>query len=787
MLFTPPKWLKIGFCLLLAVCQKRATGQYLYEFNKNGELVTGAPEEFDSGQNFNVKIAFDTVLFKTQLDSFLVNLSLSRILWTNILRKLETMPAPNPPDPRLKTWKDSIREMLVEQRDLYGSLAGLPVAQLLGRFGSGGVGAPGNWRFVPRPESVVGHLKEQYRLKVNASHAPDCLLEPVLVPEDCAWYFQLSAPIPVIRDFKLYLYRENGLRSLVIDWYRTHRHLYPGAALTLFENAVRADQGVFNRMKQYSTRIMTYPTMPADSCPILNATMQQLIDSVPLMDFKKALDTVNMDDLQSWVLDMAWLDKGGQAQFDPLPVTDGGFYRDLSAPAPADKTDSVVMAKMAALLGKEDLKLENSKEYLSVWYKRDSTKNRQDSLTAAAKKKAAAADPAQTAAAALAAYEQTAQLLNIVQTPVTVAGKPILHIRQYYYNRRPDKRRFGYDYPENEQVVLAVNNRPVAQGVVVIDQKTPFTEQPLVTEEANQTLPAVALPQPTGPAGAPSYTIDWKLTADNAPAYASGMDQVFHAGQTPAFPTLPKPDPCLEQYKKLFTQFKTLFNRYRVWDSLYNLGQQPPLFLERTASDSPRMVTDVIYPDRAQKPPYQYQYKLTVRDTSKSLSLLNPLDSSGYRVGKRRLVELALGVAYAVTSARQVNVGADSSGNLQPSSTETKAQFVVGLKIHVKKVYWENNQFALSCKSLRDGTFWTRVSFFAGASIPSPLNNLYTGVGLDFIPGLNVNGGVQWYQYNSFTVNNNQVLDQRAGYRPAIYVALTADPTLVVNIVKNFF
>jgi hypothetical protein len=796
--------------LLLTAALSKASGQYIYEFNKSGELVSGQPNEFKAHQTFNVQIAFDTVLFKSQLDSFLVNLSQSHVLWTNILHKLEKNTAAGLSDPRVTDWKISIRDMLMDQGDLYTGLANISMSQLLSRYGYGAGTSPRNWHYVPAPEVVIRHLEQQYRLRQNATGAPDCLLEPVLLPAACGWYFAMPGAVPVTEDLKLYLYRENGLRSLVIDWYMAHRQLFPDAALTLFENAVKADQAVFNRMKDFSTR-MNIPKSEG-ACDTLNTTMQDLIDSVPLMDFTKALDSVDMAGLRTWLLDMTWLDKGGQVQMDPVPVTNGGLYRDIGQATPADTIDNIVMSKMAKLLSSDTLTRETSKDYLSIWYKRDSAKNRQDSVIATAKKKADA-NPAQTAAAALAAYGQTAQLLNIVQTPITQAGKPAIHIRQYYYNRRPDKRQFGYDYPEDEHVVLAVNNRPVAKGIVVVDQQTPYTEQPLVTEQSAQSLPGSSVAAPK-PAGWPSVDGDIgkefidQLKISN---FLNGVQEVMLFGEPnpqlgggrtpnpnpggypkttpkPTSPPVPQPPTCRENYGKLFAQLKAVFGPYRVWDSLYNASESPPLFLEQTANDSPQLVTDVIHPDGSQKPPYQYKYKITFQDTSKSLSLLNPLDSSGYRVGKRRLVELALGVAYAVSSVRQVNVGVDTAtGNLQPSSTETKAQFVVGLKFHVKKIYWENNQFALSCKSLHDGTFWTRVSFFGGVSIPSPINNVYTGVGLDLVPGINVNCGSQWYNYNTYKVNNNQVIESRAGYRAAFYVALTADPTLVVNIVKTFF
>ena len=207
---------------------------------------------------------------------------------------------------------------------------------------------------------------------------------------------------------------------------------------------------------------------------------------------------------------------------------------------------------------------------------------------------------------------------------------------------------------------------------------------------------------------------------------------------------------------------------------------------ENTFPDSALLSTELIFPDGSYKAPYQYLYKLAIRDTSKSLSLINPLDSSGYRVGKRRFVELALGAAYSFTSVRQTNIGSDTAGNLVPSSTEQKVQFVVGLKFHLLKgIYWENNEDIIC--AIKHNHWQERLSLFVGVSIPNPLSNIYMGIGVDIIPGLNINGGLQLYQYTQYKINNNIILKQTTEVRPAAYGSITLDPTLVVNIVKTFF
>ena len=63
---------------LLVACRTMAQ-TYTYEFNTAAELISGPPGVFKPGESINVKIPFDTVLFKNQIDSLLGNLFQARV------------------------------------------------------------------------------------------------------------------------------------------------------------------------------------------------------------------------------------------------------------------------------------------------------------------------------------------------------------------------------------------------------------------------------------------------------------------------------------------------------------------------------------------------------------------------------------------------------------------------------------------------------------------------------------------------------------------------------------
>ncbi|HEX3933981.1 MAG TPA: hypothetical protein VHW43_04845, partial [Puia sp.] len=96
--------LLLPLLLLPSICPMltRAQKPYLYEFNKNAELIKGPPANFVPGHTFDVRIPFDTVLFKGQVDSLLMNLLQARIYWGSLVKKIKAQTAAG------KKWQDEV-------------------------------------------------------------------------------------------------------------------------------------------------------------------------------------------------------------------------------------------------------------------------------------------------------------------------------------------------------------------------------------------------------------------------------------------------------------------------------------------------------------------------------------------------------------------------------------------------------------------------------------------------------------------------------------------------------
>ncbi len=772
------RWFLFLFLILfslITVAQK--TPDYIYEFNKYGELVKGPPSILKQDDCINIRIPLDTIQYNNQFDSLLSLVLQARIYWNRYGGPLNSGTEDK--------WKDKIEALKIDLNLFYDSLLYYRGLSYLYKKPDTPAGPPEKWpgfTYTPKPFEIVRKLKEQYVLRIDCVN-PDCkkFFTPYPVQDQCEWIYQIPQGFQSPKDLEIYLYRTDPLKQIIKEWYNKNIEHFPYLEIGVFENSVQNESVLFNKIKS----IIKAGDISSDSCTDDKLkSLNDLSGNLDTSNIKKGFDyfRTGIDGMITWMLSFAWLNKSGSLQMNPFPFTSPGLFRNLNQKSTVtDKTDSSMMAILESLFKKEDINITNFRDYYALaWYKRDSAKSKIDSvkLNAGKQSQSDGSQAAKSNADAFAAFAQTTTLLNIVKTPVS-SEKQILHIRNYYYNRRPDKRDFKYDYADDDQVVLAIHNKPFDRGTMVLDQKSAYVEQPVITSQALDNLSAAGtLPAITNPT--PPNKMDVQTFA-----YISGIGNTC-----PVCPTVKNPPAvtdCAKKYNSKLAELRNKFQLYQFWDSLSNISQVPPMALENVYNDSALMSTDLIFPDGSYKPPYQYLYKLTIKDTSKSLSLINPLDSSGYRVGKRRIFELALGAAYSFTSVRQTNIASDSSGNLMPSTTEQKVQFVVGLKYHfLKGIYWENTEF-LAGKALCDGTLKERVFIFLGVSIPNPLNNIYTGLGVDLVPGLNINAGAQWYQYTQYQVNNNTIIKQTTQFRPAFYGAVTFDPVLIVNIVKTFF
>ncbi len=214
-------------------------------------------------------------------------------------------------------------------------------------------------------------------------------------------------------------------------------------------------------------------------------------------------------------------------------------------------------------------------------------------------------------------------------------------------------------------------------------------------------------------------------------------------------------------------------------DSLLYTGKIPPSHLDvqndKTAAYSSR-VLDIVPND----PPEVLNYSFySVNPKGNTDTIYN----SSYKVGKRMRIQVAAGIAYTFNHVWETTASTSVTGDtLKIQNDEDRLRLVIGLKFYpIKGLYLSDSRFLGSTY----GTALQRLSIFTGFSLPSPLKNIYLGLGWDLLPGLNLNGGVHFYQNRIYKISNNSIDRESLDYKIAApYAAVTIDPQVLISVFK---
>jgi len=156
-----------------------------------------------------------------------------------------------------------------------------------------------------------------------------------------------------------------------------------------------------------------------------------------------------------------------------------------------------------------------------------------------------------------------------------------------------------------------------------------------------------------------------------------------------------------------------------------------------------------------------------------------------YRVNKLYRIYPMAGFAFTLNNFVSVNPNTTGTGPGLPESAP-QTHYIGGLKIFFKKTDIRNTSFIGDVDEHGDPLFWTRVHFDLAVDLDAPLNNIYTGFGLDPVPGAAFNFGVVWNRYTYYEYSGGQQTINKPLYRPGIYIGLTTDAAVVAQIIKLF-
>src|ERR1017187_6170440 len=772
-----PSYLLLTIFIFTFVGINGQSPDYTYEFNKNGELVKGTPSLLRSGNSIGIKIDFDLASFSFKVDSIRGALTQDLVYWEQIKNKLEAK-TPRP------TYIGKVEKLVTELRSLFTFFQNKTANEML--MSSDIVCNPNlkapvkeERLYTPAPEFIINGLVRQFRVKMDCNDLHCIAKVPLcLVIDCCGNYYFFGTCKTGLQKLEIAVYKTDVIKDVAINWYNDHLAApFDYEKIEFLENAIHTD-AVYPKIAKY----LGTGTTHKPNCEALDTLKDLKKDwdlSAPVQYFSTNPDLIT--NAYTYMLQNVWLSPHGYLSINPFGFTNSSLYHEKPvAPEKKDTLDQHIINKTDTLL-LENIRLDfkNYKDFYSLLYKRDSVKNHSDSITAlTAKNSKASLSKADSAnIAAFQSYQYTEVFRNKVLSPVSLIKDSLEHIRNYFFNTPPDKKDFWYEYPDNEKVILAVHNVPAIRNLSVANKLTTYTEQPVITTDGLAVTAAVAQAAPNGVQTALNNAIILNPTA-----FVEDLEYV----KTPSLTVISRnEDTCKKNFLDISKTLRDDYIKFKFLDSIYISSQLPPFHLQKNYTDSPQLRTVLSYPDDGNKAPFEFDYKLSITDTAKnSTGVL--IDSSYYKIGKKRFVEIALGFANALTHTEIVNVDT-SNGTFNISNSETKLRFILGLKFHLRKIYWGNNHFVLTegCDSKEQ--ILQRISIFAGVSIVDPLSNFYTGAGIDLFPGLNFNTGVQWYRYTKYRINNNKIVDETKTYKPAVYLAVTTDPVLLISIIKTFF
>lgn len=144
-----------------------------------------------------------------------------------------------------------------------------------------------------------------------------------------------------------------------------------------------------------------------------------------------------------------------------------------------------------------------------------------------------------------------------------------------------------------------------------------------------------------------------------------------------------------------------------------------------------------------------------------------------YRTGKTYTFQMSAGISYVAANFIQ-GKAALTNGQVVVNNTAQQYRFLVGLHVYPGGLFLQDNRFP--------GAVWHRLSVFLGVGFPNPLENVYPGLSYDLCPGFKATAGVYLYRNDAYTIQNDQIVEDRLKYKAAWpFFAIQIDPSALIK------
>lgn len=146
-----------------------------------------------------------------------------------------------------------------------------------------------------------------------------------------------------------------------------------------------------------------------------------------------------------------------------------------------------------------------------------------------------------------------------------------------------------------------------------------------------------------------------------------------------------------------------------------------------------------------------------------------------FKTGKIFYIDASAGLGLTVTD---YTVPESQASGLPTTKSGDKLQLTAGINIYPFGYLKVDNRILPS----KPYGAIHRLSLYLGVSVSSkPLDNIYTGISYDIVPGIKTIVGGHWFKNTRYQIVNNQVFNQADGYKPTLFFGLNIEPVTFIK------
>lgn len=150
-----------------------------------------------------------------------------------------------------------------------------------------------------------------------------------------------------------------------------------------------------------------------------------------------------------------------------------------------------------------------------------------------------------------------------------------------------------------------------------------------------------------------------------------------------------------------------------------------------------------------------------------------------FKVAPIHYVDFSIGISLL---ARNYTLREQVSDSALPVARESdRFRLMAGLHYYPFGLFNIDDKFIGGKRALH------RVSVFMGVGIKKALDNFYTGLGYDLVPGMRLIIGSHFYKDTRFQIVNNKVVDKASGYKASgVFVSFNLEPISFTKLLGIF-